>query len=64
MLLALRILECLFDIGFQLIEIERVKLAESLHPSPGGLHGVGVEFAPFHAAAAFLLDQPGVGEHS
>ncbi len=52
-----------FDVGFQAIEIERIKVTKPLHPGPSDLHRIWIEFAPFYPTAAFLLDQPGVGEH-
>ena len=60
----LRVLERLFNIGLQPVKIERIKVTEPLHPGPGGLHGIGIEFAPFHPAVAFLLDQSGIAEHT
>ena len=64
MLLGVTNLECSFRYRLPSHRDRAVKVTEPLHPSPGGLHGIGIEFAPFYAAAAFLLDQPGVGEHS
>ncbi len=60
----LGVLERLFDIGLQPVKIERIKVTEPLHPGPGGLHGIGIEFAPFYPAAALLLDQSCVAEHT
>ena len=44
------------------VEVDRLELAEALHPDRGGFQRVGLELAPFHAASLLLRDEARRGE--
>ncbi len=50
--------------AFEGVEVEAFHLAEGLHPDRGFAQRVGFEFAPLYAAALFLADEFGGGEHA
>lgn len=48
--------------SFEGIQVDRLELAETLHPDRCRPHRVRVELAPLYAASFFLLDQTGAAE--
>ena len=61
--IAARLIKFLREEGLERVQSRRLHLPEPLHPDCGGAQRVGVQFAPFHAPALFLGNQPSCGQH-
>ncbi|MPL74152.1 hypothetical protein SDC9_19962 [bioreactor metagenome] len=59
---AIRVAQFRFQEALEGVEVDRFELAEALDPGDCARHRRGFELAPFHPAALFLRDQPGLGE--